>query len=126
MQQTMLGEVMRVVRYGDYRMCQLFEFFDRTSRDARRSLFVHGMDDDAIVIERQNAVRLIAVREKSAGDSVADYERDHGMAVHAGVGIGVGRRRCGQKDRCSLIAPAISLALHIDDAEDWALAAVPF
>src|SRR6202051_2494105 len=82
------------------------------------------MDDDAVVIECQDAVRLITVREKSAGDSVTNYERDYGMAGHASVGIGIRRRGRGQKDRCSLFTPAISLALHIDDGDDGTLAAV--
>src|ERR1700675_2347838 len=82
------------------------------------------MDDDAVVIECQDAVRLITVREKSAGDSVTNYERDYGMAGHASVGIGIRRRGRGQKDRRSLFTPAISLALHIDDGDDGTLAAV--
>src|SRR5271154_449934 len=128
MEQFVQKSELRVVLYvvGQRRdgLAKLFKFLHRPARDPCRGFLVHGMDHDAIVVEGQDAIGLVAVGEKASGDCMADHQRDQRMAGESRRTVCVGCRRCGKKDAGGLFAAAVGLALQIDNRDDGPLGGV--
>ncbi|MNX27076.1 hypothetical protein D3C86_571590 [compost metagenome] len=72
------------------------------------------------VVERDQAVGLVAVREEGARHGLADDQADHGMAGQARLGVSA--CRAGQRlvNTIGFFTPAIRLAGHVDDGDDGA------
>lgn len=73
------------------------------------------------VVQCEQAIGLVAVREQCARHGAADDEADDGVAGQACGSVGV--RRCSQRevDAVGFLATAVGLACHIDDGDDGAL-----
>ena len=85
--QTELREIRNGVGHRGDPACERFEFLDRASCDAGGGRLVHGVDHHAGVIEGQDAVRLIAVGEKTARERLTDDESNHGVTSESGGAV---------------------------------------
>ncbi|MCY1224692.1 hypothetical protein D9M72_368610 [compost metagenome] len=79
------------------------------------------MHQHALVIERDDAVGLVAVGEEGSRHGAPDDQRQHRMAGQPRLGIG--SDSAGQRlvDAERFFAPAVGLAGRIDDRHDGAL-----
>ena len=77
------------------------------------------------IVQGEQAIGLVAVREQCARHGATDDEADDGVAGQACGSVGV--RRCSQRevDAVGLLAAAVGLACHIDDGDDGALLFLP-
>ncbi len=79
------------------------------------------MHQHAPIVNRDQTVRLIAVRQKRARHRLADNQADHRMSSQARFGIGAScaGKRLMNAER--LFASTVGLARHVDDRDNRAL-----
>ena len=117
-EQAELGKRRHRVRHRHDGFTECVECFDRATRDACGRFLAHGMHHRAGRVERDDPVRLIAVREECTGHGRTDDQRNHRMP-------GVARRCIGIDGGCArevkaerFFAVAVCLALHVDNRHD--------
>ena len=76
-EQSKLCVVADVIRHGRNLMPKLLQFGYRTASYSRCCFLVHRVNHDTRVIKSQNAIRLIAMREESAGEGMSRDKRNH-------------------------------------------------
>jgi UDP-GlcNAc:undecaprenyl-phosphate GlcNAc-1-phosphate transferase len=87
----------------------------------RRGCLVHGMDHDAVVVKSQNAIGLVTVREEASGERLANDQCNYRVTCKPRRAVSVCSSRSGKKNGGGLLAPAIGLALHVNDSDNWPL-----
>ncbi len=71
--EAQLRVIPNVVRHRSDLLRELLQFVHGTPRNTRRCFLVHRVDHDAVVIERQNSIGLVAVGEKSSRQCMANH-----------------------------------------------------
>src|ERR1700679_3037738 len=102
-------------------MSQLFELRNRPSRNPACPLFMHRMDHNPRIVKCQNAIRLVAMREKSAAEGLAGYQRNNRMPCHPCRCVCICRLSRREEDTGRLLTAPVSLALDVNDCDDGTL-----
>jgi hypothetical protein len=84
------------------------------------------MDHNPSIVKCQNAIRLVAVSEKSAAKGVAGYQRNDGMSCHPRRCVCICRRSRREEDTRRLLPAPVSLALNVNDCDDGTLRCTRF
>src|SRR5262245_26607151 len=106
MEQSELRKVLNGVREGNNFARQCFEILDRASRNSGRRRLVHGVDHYAGVVESQDAICLVTVGEKAAGERLPDDKGDDRVTSQSSGAVSVRGRSGGQIDGGGLFTPA--------------------
>src|SRR6202789_2493714 len=120
-EKTKLRIVPNIVGQWSDRLTELFKTLDGAACNPCRSLLVHRVNHDAIVVKCQNPIGLVAVRKETAGECMANHQGNDGVTRESRRAIRICCCRRREKDGCRLLSPPICLALHIDDCDDRTL-----
>src|ERR1700691_4200881 len=81
---------------------------------------MHRMDRHPRIIECENTIRLVAVRQEAARECMSCDQCDDRMPNHSSGCVRVRCSRSRKKDAGGFLAAAIGLTLHIDNGNDRA------